>query len=94
MNFPVQVLSLHALLKEQSSQDGSRRMHFSHRRRTTSSEAKKIRFDSIIEKQFENMFIPFGEGGNVGICSVTGEEVEADSLIQLEYHPCKKASAS
>ena len=28
VNFPVQVLSLHALLQEQSSQDGSRRMLF------------------------------------------------------------------
>ncbi len=48
------------------------------------SEAKKTRFDGIIESEFNQLFNPFGEGGEITTCAVTGEELKSNEMVDLD----------
>jgi CRISPR-associated protein Csm1 len=48
------------------------------------SQKKKVRYNNIIASKFDNMFRAFGEGGEVTVCSVTGEELAKSKAINLE----------
>lgn len=56
--------------------------------------AKKIQFDFIIQNQFEQMFSPFGTGGDIMSCSVTGEELNSDESVQLQIEDIEQGDAS
>jgi CRISPR-associated protein Csm1 len=58
------------------------------------AEAKKNRFDAIVETEFEQMFKPFGEGGDVNICSVTGEEIQKNETVNLDIDDIEQGDTS
>jgi len=47
------------------------------------AEQKKKKFQSVLLNQFD-LFEPYGTGGNVDVCSVTGEEIIASKELKLD----------
>lgn len=47
------------------------------------SEQKKRRFQNVILKSYASFFEPQGKGGNVAVCSVSGEELNDQDIVQL-----------
>ena len=46
---------------------------------------KRKRFSSLIQNEFDSFFLPTGVGGNVRVCSVSGEELSSgEKALQLE----------
>jgi CRISPR-associated protein Csm1 len=46
--------------------------------------SKKSKYNQLVLENFNNMFEPFGKGGKINVCSVTGEEIIADNTEYLE----------
>lgn len=58
------------------------------------TEAKKQRFDFIIQNEFDKIFSPFGTGGDIMSCSVTGEELNPEESIQLKSEDVEQGDNS
>ncbi len=48
------------------------------------SQKKKVRFNKIIENNFDSLFSASGKGGEVEVCAVTGEELNKSNTINLD----------
>ncbi|MBK6329266.1 MAG: type III-A CRISPR-associated protein Cas10/Csm1 [Bacteroidetes bacterium] len=48
------------------------------------SRQKKIKYNHIVSTRFDELFTPFGQGGDINVCAVTSEELSKSNAVNLE----------